>query len=834
MLFLLGFLLFTASPFSPDVPRVAAAPAADMSVDGTLNEAAWEAAAPATGFVQFEPTEGAPASQQTRVRVLYAADALYIGAEMLDSRPDLVRQTLSRRDDRGNADAFTVGIDSYNDGRTARLFGVTAAGVQFDAILEGDDEDDSWDAVWASGVRVTPTGWTAELRIPYSQLRFSGRETSWGINFVREVPRLGEESYWSPFSREQADSGIVQFFGQLDGIAGVRPRRLVQAVPYTLASGARGEDPARLGRPAYDAGFDTGADFKIGLTPSVILDATINPDFGQVEADPAELNLSTFETFFSERRPFFLEGTQIFDNGFSRDGALVYTRRIGGASPLIAATKLTGRTARGLSFGGLAAATGEDFDPTRFYGVARLRQEIGEQNYVGATGSVFDATRGQGGARSAVGAVDWRYRVGRDDAYQAEGVLAGSLRDDGASGENGFALYVGFDQVKGYSRFGSGFRVYSPGFQLNDVGRFRETDRVAVNGALIQLWNEGNPFGPFQRLNTFLFSSAAWTYSDGVFRGADAGLSSSGELKGFRDVSFNLSLDGLGGLDVRETRGLGPIQNLASLSASGSISTDTRRNLVAEFGLSGRVDREGGYTIGPEADIDWTASDRVQFRLSAEVGSSQGLRAWAANEGFVRTGDGRLYIGNEASNPSAFTAADVFDTGLSSTDATALLDGFTPIPGLAGIPNAVGYYAPLFGRRDYRSGDLTLRTTVIFRPTISLQLYSQLFAARGQYRDFQLLAAEDELRDFGAYPKRRDFSFASFNANAVFRWEYRPGSSLFVVWQRGMDDDLFEEVRRDGSGPSPFERDALGQVGDLFGRFADDIVLVKLSYLLSR
>ena len=821
------------------LPRVEAVPAAGVAVDGVLDEAEWADAEPATGFVQFEPDEGVPASQQTVVRVLYSGDALYIGAEMRDSAPGGIRRLLSRRDDTGGADAFAVAIDSYDDDRTARLFGVTAAGVQFDALVEGDDDDDSWDAVWASGVRVTPQGWTAELRIPYSQLRFSGDERSWGINFQREIPRLGEESFWSPFTREERNAGIVQFFGTLDGVAGVRPRRILQAVPYTLASGSRAEDPDLPGSPVYGSGADAGADFKIGLTPSVILDATVNPDFGQVDADPAELNLSVFETFFPERRPFFLEGTSIFDNGFSRDGALVYTRRIGGQAPIVGAAKLTGRTARGLSFGVLSAATGEDFDPSRFYGVGRLKQELGGQSYAGATFSAFDGTgdltgASGAGARSLVGAGDWKLRLGAGERYEWEGVLSGSLRNDGDETARGFALYTGFDQVRGARRFGSGLRIYSPGYRLNDVGRFRETDRVSGNLALIQLWNDGQPFGPFQRLQSFLFTSASWTYSDATYRGASLGLRSFGQLRGFRDIRLSADLDNVGGFDVRETRGLGPIDNLLAGSVGLSVSTDVRRRFVAEVEAEVGGDAEGGVRFSPELSAEWAVSDRVQLRASGEVEIANGTRAWVENEGLILAPDGRLLLGREAAEPGDLLEDDLLDSGLDPSDAAALLDGLAPYPGVVAVPGGSGFYAPLFGARDTRSADLSLRANVIFRPTLSLQLYGQLFAARGQFRDLRLLVAPDDLRPFADFPKRRDFALASLRTNAVLRWEYRPGSSLFVVWQRASGDDRFEDVLLADAGTSPYEATTFGQFGDVLGGFADDVVLIKLSVLLAR
>ncbi|MEM6327141.1 MAG: DUF5916 domain-containing protein [Bacteroidota bacterium] len=841
MPFTLAYLLLAmplgASPDDP--PSIAASPAEAMTIDGVLNEASWTEADVATDFVQIEPTEGAPSSQTTRVRVLVSNDAIYVGAEMTDREPGAIRRPLSRRDDTGIADAFDVAIDSYNDGRTARAFGVTAAGVQFDALIEGDEGDDSWDAVWFSAVRLTPTGWTAEFRIPFSQLRFSGESQSWGINFRRVIPRLGEEAFWSPFPLEEADAGVVQFFGRLDGVAGVRPRRLLQVVPYTLASASRFESATTPGTAAFGDEIDVGADLKVGLTPGIVLDATVNPDFGQVEADPAELNLTTFETFFPERRPFFLEGTQIFDEGFSRDGALVYTRRIGAAAPVLAATKLTGRTASGLSFATLAAATGRSTEASEWFGVGRIRQEVrGGQSFVGGTVTAYDETSAacadRACTRSVLGAGDWQIRLGADEQYQAEGVLAGSIRDEDSGTARGFALYAGLDQVKGFGRFGSGFRVFSPGFRNNDVGSFRQTDLVRANLAYGVDWNRNEPFGPFRRLGTFVFGSATATYSDGTFRGGELGTFSSGQLRGFQDVGSFARIEGIGGYDVRETRGLGPVRNLLSVSGDVEISTDTRRQLIGGLELGFRLDAEGGASVFPEVSADWTVNDRLEVSATGRVEVSRDVRAWAVNEGFVRDADGLLYVGTEAGAPGDLGAADLVRLGLDASAVGALLEGASPSTDAVALPEATGYFLPVFGSRDTNGLDLTARATVIFRPTLSLQFYGQLFAARGQFTDFELLATADDLRPFDAYPKRRDFAFASFLTNTVLRWEYRPGSTLFVVWQHATGDDVFEEVLRTEAGDSPFERGTLGQFDDLFGTFADDVVLVKLSYLLQR
>ncbi len=816
----------------PVPPTVTAAPSGSVQIDGVFDEADWDAAEVATGFVQFEPSEGVPATDRTEVRVLTTADGLVVGARMWG---DNVRAPLSRRDDPGDADRFLVAIDSYNDRRTAYAFGVTAAGVQFDATIEGDDDDDSWDAVWDSAVRVLPDGWAAEIRIPYSQLRFSDGVESWGVNFQRESPGTGEESFWAPVTRAEAQGGLVRLFGRLDGLAGIRPRPVLQAIPYTLAGGSRRESEAVPG--AGDAGFEgnVGADLKVGLSSNVTLDATVNPDFGQVEADPAQLNLGTFEVIFQERRPFFTEGTQIFDLtvGGGRDGALLYTRRIGSASPIVAATKLTGRTPGGLSFGVLGAATGSNFSPDRGYVAGRVKQEFPGQSYVGGgvttflAGADYDGDPDGAAPLALAGAADGAVRFA-DGTWLFEGTAAGTVRTEGEARDVGGALYLGLDKVQGFFLPGFGLRAYSAGFSLNDVGRFRQTDVLQIRGGARHLWNEGRPLGPIRRLNSGGFLTQTFTLADGANQGLRVFAFNGIDLQSFEEIDLNVEVGGLGGVDVLETRGLGPVRNLVSVGARVSFESDSRRRFRWEAGLRGGGDQGGGVRYGVGGGLSWTASDRVTLQLDGGVGGGDGVRAWASNESLFETSTG-LSVGALADVPEAF------DTdGLVGLDApVGLLDGLTPYDAPLAVDGRA-FYVPLLAARDTREVDLTARGQIIFAPDLSLQLYGQLFAARGRFRDFGLLAGPDDLRPLPDFPKRRDFSLASFNANAVLRWQYRPGSVLFVVWSQGREDSLFEETLLRDAGRSPFDAGTTDSLGGAFDAFPSDLVLVKLSYLLMR
>jgi hypothetical protein len=402
----------------PDAPAVAravrAAPAAPR-LDGRLDDPAWEAAPRFGGFLQRDPDEGRPASEPTEFRVLYTDDALYVGVRATDSRAAEIAALLTRRDEQSPSDEITLYIDSHHDRLTGYAFSVNAAGVKRDAFLYNDNaRDDRWDAVWDARVSVDGEGWTAEFRIPLSQIRFGRAERhTFGFNVSRRLNRLNETQFWRLIPRQA--SGFVSQFGELTDLTGLRPPRRLELLPYSAAtSHSRPAVPGNPFRTGVRRTASAGADFKVGLTSALTLTGTINPDFGQVEADPAVVNLSAFESFFAERRPFFTEGLDLFrfriadGDGDGSEEELFYSRRIGRTpqgradprggfaervdqSTILGAAKLTGRTRDGWTIGLLAAATDREdarvlagdgrsladpVEPATLYGVARVGREF--------------------------------------------------------------------------------------------------------------------------------------------------------------------------------------------------------------------------------------------------------------------------------------------------------------------------------------------------------------------------------------------------------------------------------------------------------------------------
>ncbi len=800
-----------------------------LHMDGRLDEPIWQQADVASDFTQFEPVEGEAPTFRTEVRVVYGSANVYVGARMYDDDPEGIIRILSRRDEINKADRFWFYVDSYFNRKTAFVFAVSAAGVLADGIVDdtrrrgfGPTVDFSWDAVWEAHVAVDEDGWSVEMRIPYSMLRFPEKdEQVWGVNFRRQIARLGEEDYWVMVPR--TESGFVTHFGELRGLYDVRPRRNVQFYPYTVSRLRRtpaGEQGQILTNREWDAGFD----LKYGITTNVTLDGTFNPDFGQVESDPAVLNLTTFETFFPEKRPFFLEGTEIFNYSLGREGALLYTRRIGTEdSPIIGASKITGRTEGGVSFGLLGATTGESFTPQRYYGVTRLKYDVGRYSQAGGMLTYYHrAESGKTNKQSVTGGLDWDLRF-QENTYRLNG-SANFSQIRYLNGEHtpdrGFALIGGFDKIRGDWTFYSGFRIYSDRFNPNDVGRLRENDYYHVGGGWGFIPNSGKPFGPFLRAVIRQFNWWQWSYATRTYRGYGFMAFSNMTLRSLAEIRVRLSGDKIGGYDMRETRGLGPYRNAGNVSLNLEWDSDPRKAFRYNPGFQVGLTGTGGRRLSVRTRINWDAATWLTLSPGLSYNLTENIEAWAANVAF-RQQDHTWYIGPPNTRPEGIASEEWMAL---TSDLTPLFEKVEPYGEEASL-----FYRPVFANRDTRQVEISLRGNVLFSPNLSFQVFSQLFVAKGHYDTFKVLQTPDELAELSEYPYRHDFSLNSFILNAVLRWEFRPGSILYFVWSQNRRGYTLQRTME-----SPYDQPVPEALWDTFSITPANVFLVKINYLFLR
>jgi hypothetical protein len=824
------------------------------AIDGRLDDAAWAQAAPVGELVQKLPTEGAAPTAATEVRFLYDAAYVYVGARM-HAVPEGIRAPLTRRDNGILSEFIRVSFDTYLDRRTAYSFGVTAAGTRLDGYHPGDSEgqDLRFDPVWVARVARDSAGWTAEMRIPLSQLRFITRpEQTWGLNINRWIPSREENLYWVLVPASQ--SGWASRFGELGGLSGVRPVRRVELMPYaasgaTLRTGVHPDDPFTSAR---EADFRVGGDLKVGLGSNLTLDVTVNPDFGQVDADPAEVNLSVFETFFPERRPFFTEGSQLLSGG---GAAYFYSRRIGapprGAaggdftrrpddSTILGAAKLTGRLPSGLALGILAAVTDQEHartysaaadtfgrtlvEPRTGYVVARAQQQVGSGgSTVGATLTAVSRDLEPGSPLAArlpgnalTGGVDWNLRFA-DGAYEVAGHLGGS----GVSGDSLAILrlqrsparyyqrpdagYVEIDPSRtglaGYTAGLSAARISgehwlwtaavgteSPGLDLNDAGQLSTADGIASFAEL--RYRQTRPRGAFRSYDVFVTPEAEWNYG-GTRTGGRLWFDAVGTWRNRWRSDFTVFY----------------APRAQSVTASrGGPRVGTR----AEWAMINRLASSSAARFRWNARVYYGENEdgRATYRLSGGVAFAPGPRwQFSVDPNYLQTTPVRQYV--------------------------ATLDGG---------PAATGgrrYVFASVGRSEFFA---QIRLNYLFTPDLSLEFYAEPFASSGRYHTFGELPAPGShaLRLYGGDTTlvRRegnatrvigapddvlvhDFNVRSLRSNAVLRWEWRPGSTLFVVWQQDRAGD------RDEIAPVGFG--SLAQTLDAPG---DHRLAVKLTYWL--
>ena len=742
-------------------------------VDGVLDDEVWEHAPTSTGFTQVDPDEGEPATEKTTVQVVYDDEAIYFGIMCYDSEPDKIIARLARRDQWVETDQVRVNLDPHHDHQTGFVFSISPSGWIGDGRLYNDgNQDHTWDGVWVAKATVHNQGWSAEYRIPYHVLRFSEKgEYTWGLQIVRRIPRKKEQVRWVFKTRKEA--GWVSKFGHLEGIKGIKPPRHLELLPFTLArsSFVPKNDAHPDGRELIST---LGLDLRYGLSSNISLNAAINPDFGQVEADPAVLNLGVFETFFEERRPFFIEGRSIFRYpgpgivGIQGPATLFHSRRIGkqpgrfsipenseavdrpDGTTILGAVKLSGKTASKTAVGILNAVTGNEYatiepdsdtgtgdlenrstfkiEPLTNYLVGRIQQDVHTNSTIGA---LLTAVNGQGFDPAYVGSMDAELKW-KENAYRVFTRLSGSrstVDDD---------RQKGYEAVAYFSKFAGGFggQVYmdarSPGFDANALGFMNRNDRIQLGGHIYAQIHD-----PWLLARESGFNVNVWQHwnFDGTVLRKGVNFNTWHDLKNYwwYNFGFNRQFEVM---DDLATRG-GPLMvKPAGIQYWVGLGTDDRKPVsVGVFVEGSREDGGQSHEEHYSAWIEVRPASNVQLELNPRYSRRRNFAQWIEN---------------------------VDDTGNGEDDHF------------------------VFGELQSRVFDLTTRATISFTPVISLQFHLQNFATTGDYGQIKELAQPEsyDFIPFSGLDENPDFSRRSLKSNLVFRWEYRPGSTLFVVWSQ--------------------------------------------------
>lgn len=833
------------------------------TIDGILEEPLWQEGPWEGGFIQHEPLNGRAAPQPTEFKIFFDDNNLYVAIKAYDSSPDSIVRRLTRRDNE-DGDGVGVAFDSYFDQRTAFVFAVTASGVKYDWILsnDGETEDKTWDPNWWVKVSINPEGWVAEMRIPLSQVRFEKDGSGvWGLQVFRSIHRHKELDFWNHIPKDAA--GMVRYCGLLKGLENLEPRKTLDATPYAVASISRypieEDNPFSSGK---DHALKAGLDAKIGLSNNFTMDLTLNPDFGQVEADPSEVNLSAYETFFEEKRPFFIEGRNISnfflgigDGGLGNDN-LFYSRRIGRRpqgevsvngdsyvdrppfTRILGAAKVTGRNDRGLSIAFIETVTAEEtaaidlngqrseetVEPLSNFFVGRLQKEIKDGNTLfgailtGVNRKLDSNLETQMHREAFSGGIDftqyfkeksWMFNVNMALSHVAghEEAILETQRSPSRYFQRPDASHLSLDPSRTsltgsggrmqFLRLGGGHWTYlaavvwkSPGFEINDLGYMREADQVIpLVYAGYREWEPGSFYQSFT-LNLSLYGG--WNFAGERIA---LGINPNGNIL---------------------------FKNYWQANAGGEYSLD----IVSMNHLRG-----GPSLKLPDAANIWFGM-RTDNRKKWYVGFSNSLSLGA--EQYQRHLNISPYITYMPFDNVSFSLNPYFYNGFETLQYVDELD-FNSQPRYV--------YATI----NQQVASLSFRVNYTILPDLTIQYWGQPFVAAGKYTDFKYITDpqarefsdryqeylpaqvswdeddyfinEDLTGDYDYSFEKPDFHFREFLSNLVIRWEYNPGSSLFLVWSQNRND--FENQG---------EMDFLPDTRNLFKEKGSNIFLVKLSY----
>jgi hypothetical protein len=833
-------------------------------IDGKLDDPAWQSIEWEKGFVQHEPYEGKEPSQETGFKILYDDNDIYIAFKAFDTYPDSIDDRLTRKDDI-EGDIVAVQLDSYFDQRTAFTFMVSASGVKMDGIFsnDGENEDYTWDPIWFVKTSIDNEGWTAEMKLPLSQLRFDKEENQvWGLQVARLLFRKEELSLWQPIPRDAP--GWVHQFGELHGISGISPKKQIEIAPYVVASTERFKKES--GNPFANGKlnkFNAGVDGKIGVTNNIIVDFTINPDFGQVEADPSQVNLTAYEIFFEEKRPFFIEGKNIFHsplNFFDGDdlGAqnLFYSRRIGrnpqyspdlgdgeyadvpSSTSILGAAKITGKTKNGLSIGILESVTAkekaeidregdrnfETVEPFTNYSVTRIQKDFNKGNTIlggiitTTNRSIKDPQLNFLHTSAYTGGIDfshsWKERTysfmvktyfsnvqgSREALIRTQESSARYFQrpdnnytklDSGRTSLSGHGGTVGIGKFANSHLRYAGFIFWkSPGLELNDIGFMPDADEIMqVFWAGYRIWE---PFSIFREFN---LNFNQWTGFDFggnlLYKGGNINMFT--QFKNYWRLSTGINPQ-FNGLSNTTLRG-GP-----SMLVPGNISTwleidsDERKKLNYEVFTQqnwGSENSSRNQTYG--ISLSYRPLDALDISLSPSLNLSNRILQYITTMSFEP--DDRY----------------------------------------------------LFASIDQKTLRLSLRLNFSITPNFTIQYWGQPFISAGKYSEFKKITntraakytdrfhtfTEEEIiwdginevyqvtegPDMSYTIDNPDFNIKEFKSNLVARWEYVPGSTLYLVWSQGRS-------RYNPDGDFDIQQD----MSDMFDTHPHDVFLIKFSY----
>jgi hypothetical protein len=838
-------------------------------IDGLMNDSCWNQVEWGADFVQIEPYENKPPSQQTAFKILYDDNNLYVFIRAFDTQPGKITRRLSRRD-YFDGDMVEINIDSYYDKQTAFSFTAMASGTKGDEAVtqNGNNWDSSWNPVWYLKTSIDDKGWCAEMRIPFNQLRFGKKEEHvWGIQFMRHIYRLQERSKWQYIPK--GSPGQVHLFGELHGITHIKPKRQIELIPYTVAKLERFEKVQ--GNPFLDgksSSLSLGLDGKVAVTNDLTLDFSINPDFGQVEADPSEVNLSAFESYFSERRPFFIEGKNIFDfrpssmnviNNMQSDN-LFYSRRIGrsphyypsvssgeyvdmpDASTILGALKLSGKTKNGLSIGILESLTAnekatidsagtrskESVEPLTNYFAGRLQKDFNKGETV--LGGIFTAVNRNIEdpaldflhTAAYTGGIDFRhtwkertwYVAGNAEFSYVQGKEEAIINTQQSSAryfQRPDADYVSVDSTRtslaGYGgtmklgrssnkkiQFETSFTLRSPGLEFNDMGYMRYSD-VIHHGT----WMGYYLRDPFFIFNNFYLNMNYWMYWN--FSGT--------LLQTLANVNFNSQFKNRWNINGSYTR------------FNENISTNFLRG-----GPS--FTKPGGWELNMNVSTDGSK------KFSMNSGTYQGI----GDDNSFRSQD--YWVGFEYRPLNVLSVSFDPDYSIQSSNLQYVATQY--------MGNEPRY---IFAELNQKTLTFTFRVNLAITPDLSLEYYGQPFVSAGKYINFKRITQTDADEYTNRYHTfthteisynesdykydvdentdgsndynfgNPDFNFRQFRSNLVIRWEYLPGSTLYLVWSQG---------RTNSSTDGTFSY--WSDMKDLFDTTPHDVFLLKFSYRL--